>query len=158
MKKLRLWAFTLLLLSPLLLPMRVSTAQLDMDDSAISGDLFDRISPPITDFFISAQQVSAGPPTKKSPRDFIGRIYAPKPEDWKVRSEAHPIIGVPNTPLPLPFAVAVRNLDDGFPLSGLPITFAVTAGGGTFSVPRALTDHTSIAETTLTLGPICRWN
>ena len=94
MKKLRLLAFTLLLVSTLLLPMRVSTAQLDMDDGATSGDLFDRIPPPITDFFIPAQQISAGPPTKRSARDFIGRIYAPKPEDWKVRSDARPITGV----------------------------------------------------------------
>ena len=91
MKTLRLWAFTLLLVSTLLLAMRASTAQLDMDDGATSGDLFDRIPPPITVFFIPAQQVSAGPPTKRSVRDFIGRIYAPKPEDWKVRSDAHPI-------------------------------------------------------------------
>ena len=74
--------------------MRVSIAQLDMDDDATSGDLFDRIPPPITDFFIPAQQVSAGPPTKRSASDFIGRIYAPKPEDWKVRSDARPITGV----------------------------------------------------------------
>ena len=94
MKKLRLLAFTLLLVSTLLLPMRVSTAQLDMDDGATSGDLFDRIPSPITDFFIPAQQISAGPPTKRSARDFIGRIYAPKPEDWKVRSDARPITGV----------------------------------------------------------------
>ena len=94
MKKLRLLAFTLLLVSTLLLPMRVSTAQLDMEDGATSGDLFDRIPPPITDFFIPAQQVSAGPPTKRNARDFIGRIYAPKHEDWKVRSDAHPITGV----------------------------------------------------------------
>ena len=91
MRKLRLWAVTLLLVFTLLLPMRVATAQWDMDDGATSGDLFDRIPPPITDFFIPAQQVSAGPPTKRSARDFIGRIYAPKPEDWKVRSDAHPI-------------------------------------------------------------------
>ena len=84
----------LLLVSTLLLPMRVSTAQLDMGDGATSGDLFDRIPPPITDFFIPAQQVSAGPPTKRSAGDFIGRIYAPKPEDWKVRSDARPITGV----------------------------------------------------------------
>ena len=91
MKKVRLLAFTLLLVSTLLLPMRVSTAQLDMDDDVTSGDLFDRIPPPITDFFIHAQQVSAGPPTKRSASDFIGRIYAPKPEDWEVRSDAQPI-------------------------------------------------------------------
>ena len=94
MQKLRLGAFTLLLVSTLLLPMRVSAAQLDMDDGATSGDLFDRIPPPITDFFIPAQQVSVGPPTKRSASDFIGRIYAPKPEDWKVRSDARPITGV----------------------------------------------------------------
>ena len=94
MKKLQLWAFTLLLVSTLLPPMRVSIAQLDMGDGATSGDLFDRIPPPITDFFIPAQQVSVGPPTKRSASDFIGRIYAPKPEDWKVRSDARPITGV----------------------------------------------------------------
>ena len=94
MKKIRLWAFTLLLVSTLLLPMRVSTALGYMEDGATSSDLFDRIPPPITDFFIPTQQVSAGPPTKRSASDFIGRIYAPKPEDWKVRSDARPITGV----------------------------------------------------------------
>ena len=89
-----LMSLTLLVLSSLLLPIRVATAQLDMDDGTTSGDLFDRIPPPITDFFIPAQQVSAGPPTKRSASDFIGRIYAPKPEDWKVRSDARPITGV----------------------------------------------------------------
>ena len=93
MKKLRLLAFTLLLVA-LLLPMRASTAQLDMEAGATSDNLFDRIPPPITDFFIPAQQVSAEPPTKRSASDFIGRIYAPKPEDWEVRSDAHPITDV----------------------------------------------------------------
>ena len=86
LKWLRWRTCTLLLLSTLLLPMRVATAQFD--------DVFDRIPPPVTVFFVPSDQVSAEPPTKRSPRDFIGRIYAPKPEDWEVRSDAHPITGV----------------------------------------------------------------
>ena len=52
----------------------------------------DTIPPPITDFFILANQRSIEP--DRTPGDFVGRIYAPKPEDWKTRSDAHPITGI----------------------------------------------------------------
>ena len=58
------------------------------------ADSSDWIPPIITDFFIPADQVSAGPPKKSNPRDFVGRIYAPSPKDGQARSNAHPISGV----------------------------------------------------------------
>ena len=60
--------------------------------------------------------------------------------------------GLSNTSLPVPFAVVVRSRDDGFPLSGVPVTFTVTAGGGTLSTTRTTTNLSGIAESTLTLG------
>ena len=61
--------------------------------------------------------------------------------------------GLPNTALPAPFVVEVRNLDDGSPLFEVPISFTVTAGGGRLSVKRVQTDYAGRAESTLTLGP-----
>ena len=50
------------------------------------------IPPPITDFFIPVNQRSVEP--VRNPGDFIGRVFAPKPEDWQTRPEAQPITGV----------------------------------------------------------------
>ena len=61
--------------------------------------------------------------------------------------------GLPNTPLPSPFVIEVRDLKDGFARSGISITFAVTAGSGTLSNTRTTTDQNGRAESTLTLGP-----
>ena len=61
--------------------------------------------------------------------------------------------GLPNTPLPSPFVIEVRDLKDGFARSGISITFAVTAGSGTLSTTRTTTDQNGRAESTLTLGP-----
>ncbi len=61
--------------------------------------------------------------------------------------------GFPNTPLPVPFVVELRGLNDGFPRYEVWVTFTVTAGGGTLSVERVKTDHTGRAKSTLTLGP-----
>ena len=61
--------------------------------------------------------------------------------------------GLPNTPLPVPFVVELRDLNDGFPLREVSVTFAVTAGGGTLSVEHTKTDWNGRAESTLTLGP-----
>ena len=60
--------------------------------------------------------------------------------------------GLPNTTLPVPFVIEARNLDDGSPLGGASITFAVTAGGGFLSVQHTMTDDSGRAESTLTLG------
>ena len=61
--------------------------------------------------------------------------------------------GLPNTPLPVPFVVEVRDLDSGYPVSGIPITFRVTAGGGRLSVNHTQTGYDGRAQSTLTLGP-----
>ena len=50
-----------------------------------------------------------------------------------------------------PFAVLVQN-QNGDPVAGATVTFAVTAGGGTLSVETATTDAGGRASTTLTLG------
>ena len=61
--------------------------------------------------------------------------------------------GVPNAPLSNPFIVEVRNLKSGVARSGVSITFAITAGGGTLSTTRTMTDENGRAQSTLTLGP-----
>ena len=50
-----------------------------------------------------------------------------------------------------PFVVEVRD-QNGKPLAGAAVTFAVTAGGGKLSVTTATTDESGRAATTLTLG------
>ena len=54
-------------------------------------------------------------------------------------------------PLSRPFVVEVRAM--GYPFEGVPVTFTVTAGGGTLSVTQTTTDKNGRAESTLTLGP-----
>ena len=61
--------------------------------------------------------------------------------------------GLPNTPLPVPFVVEVRDPNDGSPHGGLPVTFTVTTGDGILNVTRDTTDYSGRVETTLTLGP-----
>ena len=61
--------------------------------------------------------------------------------------------GLPNTPLPIPFVIEVRDLTDGFVRGRVPVTFTVTAGSGTLSVTSTMTDENGRAESTLTLGP-----
>ena len=60
--------------------------------SVVGASPLDTIPPPITDFFIPVNQRSVEP--LRNPGDFIGRVFAPKPVDWKTRPEAHPITGV----------------------------------------------------------------
>ena len=61
--------------------------------------------------------------------------------------------GLPNVPLPVPFAVELRDLSDGSVREGVAVTFTVTAGDGTLSVDRTVTDDNGRAKSTLTLGP-----
>ena len=60
--------------------------------------------------------------------------------------------GLPNTALPVPFVVEVRDLNDGSVRNGVPVTFTVTAGGGTLSKERTESDGGGVAESLLTLG------
>ncbi len=61
-------------------------------------------------------------------------------------------IGKVNTALANPFVVKVEDQNRrGY--AGLPVTFSVTAGGGSLSASTDTTDATGQAETILTLGP-----
>lgn len=51
-----------------------------------------------------------------------------------------------------PFVVRVSGANN-IPIGGVPVTFAVTAGGGSLSTTQATTDATGFASTVLTLGP-----
>ena len=59
-----------------------------------------------------------------------------------------------NTSLPHPFVVEVRDQYNRA-FSGVPVTFTVTAGGGTLSVTSTTTDANGRAQAHLTLGPSC---
>lgn len=63
--------------------------------SVAGASSLDTIPPPITDSFIPVYQRSVEP--VRNPGDFIGRVFAPKPEDWQTRPEAQPITGVTGT-------------------------------------------------------------
>ena len=61
--------------------------------------------------------------------------------------------GLPNTPLPVPLIVELRNVNDGSPYEDVWVSFTVTAGGGRLSETQALTDDYGRAVTVFTLGP-----
>jgi len=60
--------------------------------------------------------------------------------------------GAPGSTLPDPFVVRVRDQSNA-PYEGVPVTFTVTAGGGSLDVETTTTDANGLARTTLTLGP-----
>ncbi len=60
-------------------------------------------------------------------------------------------------PLANPFVVEVQD-QNGNPLQGTTVIFAVTAGGGTLSIITATTDANGQVQTTLTLGPMLGTN
>ena len=66
--------------------------------------------------------------------------------------------GLPNTPLPIPLIVELREVNDGSARREVPVTFNVTAGDGSLSVTRTATDKNGRAESTLTLGRNLRTN
>ncbi len=75
--------------------------------------------------------------------------------------QAHPALlkisgdnqkGVSGAALANPFVVEVQD-ENGSVLERVPVTFAVTAGGGTLNATRTMTDENGRAESTLTLGP-----
>ena len=59
--------------------------------------------------------------------------------------------GAPGEALANPFVVEVQD-QNGNPLQGTTVTFAVTAGGGTLTATTPTTDANGRAQTTLTLG------
>ena len=58
---------------------------------------------------------------------------------------------IPSTALANSFVVEVRDAN-GTTFAGVPVTFAVTAGGGTLSTTNTMTNANGRAESTLTLG------
>ena len=83
-------------------------------------------------------------------------------EDYVLFSETLPPLskisgnnqrGLPDTPLPVPFVVQVRDVEYYPAPRRYAVTFTVTAGGGTLSVEHTETDDTGRAKSTLTLGP-----
>ena len=60
--------------------------------------------------------------------------------------------GQPAAALENPFVVEVHD-EYGVAFEGVPVTFAVTAGGGTLSITNTTTDANGRAESNLTLGP-----
>ena len=60
--------------------------------------------------------------------------------------------GSPAAPLPNPLVVEVQD-ENGEGFAGVPVTFAITAGGGTLSTQSTTTNSNGRAESTLTLGP-----
>jgi hypothetical protein len=58
----------------------------------------------------------------------------------------------PNTALPNPLVVAVKD-GNGNPLANVPVTFAITGGGGSISPASTTTNASGLAATTLTMGP-----
>ena len=59
--------------------------------------------------------------------------------------------GTPGQPLSSPFTVSVTDTK-GNPVSGVTVTFTVTAGGGTLSASSVATNSAGVASSTLTLG------
>ena len=76
-------------------------------------------------------------------------------------NQAHPALlkisgnnqkGAALTSLSQPFVVEAQD-ENGSLLVGIPVTFAITAGGGTLSITTTRTDRNGRAQSTLTLGP-----
>ena len=72
-----------------------------------------------------------------------------RPQKLKVSGDGQ--TGVAGAQLANPFGVEVRNQYNN-PLPDVPVTFTITAGGGTLSTTSTTTDKNGRAESTLTLG------
>ena len=81
--------------------------------------------------------------------------------DVKFYNQAHPALlkisgdnqnGASFISLSQPFVVEARD-ENGFPLAGISVTFAVTKGGGTLNTTTTKTDPNGRAQSTLILGP-----
>ena len=60
-------------------------------------------------------------------------------------------MGPPLVPLSQPFVIEAQS-ENGFPLTGIPVTFTVTAGDGTLNPTNTTTHANGRAQSTLTLG------
>ena len=78
-------------------------------------------------------------------------VQGGEPADALVKVSGDDQSGTPGNALASPFVVEVQD-EDGEPLAGHTVTFAVTAGGGSLSETSATADEDGRAQTTLTLG------
>ena len=86
--------------------------------------------------------------------DFVGFPLYSEAVEPLMKISGDNQVGLPNTPLHAPFVVHVLNLftrRSPYGVPTVPLTFTVTAGGGTLSVERTWSAFR--AESTLTLGP-----
>ena len=78
-------------------------------------------------------------------------VQGGEPADALVKVSGDNQSGTPGNALASPFVVEAQD-EDGEPLTGHSVTFAVTAGGGSLSETSARTNANGRAQTTLTLG------
>ena len=78
-------------------------------------------------------------------------VQGGEPADALVKISGDDQSGTPGNALASPFVVEAQD-EDGEPLAGHSVTFAVTAGGGSLSETSARTNANGRAQTTLTLG------
>ena len=78
-------------------------------------------------------------------------VFAGESPETLVKVSGDNQSGAPGSQLSNPFAVEAQD-EDGEPVQGVRVTFAVTAGGGSLSETSDTTDEDGRAQTTLTLG------
>ena len=100
---------------------------------------------PLSDGTIEIEAVSGD----LSPATFT--ITTGEPPDAITKFSGDDQSGRPSAALANPFVVEVIDENDD-PVSGVTVTFAVTAGGGTLSATSATTNNNGRTQTTLTLG------
>ena len=102
-----------------------------------------------TDLYWTHQEWSARVAGVDSTAAFI--VQGGEPADALEKVSGDNQTGTPGNALASPFVVEAQD-EDGEPLAGHSVTFAVTAGGGSLSETSARTNANGRAQTTLTLG------
>jgi hypothetical protein len=96
----------------------------------------------------------SAPTTSGSPVIFTatGASAGPGPASTLTLVSGNAQSGTPGQRLANPFVVKVTDSNNNA-VSGVTVSFAVTAGGGTLTAASAVTNSQGLAESTLTLGP-----
>ena len=92
--------------------------------------------------------VDVPPPPRSTTTTTMGPLLAPTTFE-RISGDSQE--GLPGTVLAEPFVVEVHD-QNGEPLEGVTVTFAVVSGGGAVSVAASLTDSDGRVESVLTLG------
>ncbi len=99
---------------------------------------------------LSYQSINTHIPTLQSRGVTVGFDDQAHPALLKISGDNQQ--GNPGASLAQPFVVEVQD-ENGSVLAGVPVTFAITKGGGTLRATRTTTNKSGRAESTLTLGP-----